>query len=69
MHLQSLLVASPLPEDGKSTVARSLAQTMATMGDRVVLVELDLHKPNPSAGGRGLSTVLIGDELDDALVS
>jgi capsular exopolysaccharide synthesis family protein len=69
-RMHSLLIASPLPEDGKSTVARLLAQTMAAMGDRVVLVELDLHKPS-SAGGeeRGLSTVLIGDSLDDALLT
>jgi capsular exopolysaccharide synthesis family protein len=68
--LRSLLIASPLPEDGKSTVARSLARTMAAMGDRVVLVELDLHKQGTDGGdGAGLSTVLIGDELDDALIS
>ena len=68
--LRSLLVASPLPEDGKSTVARSLARTMAAMGDRVVLVELDLHKQgSDNPGDVGLSTVLIGDELDDALVN
>jgi len=68
-HLDSLLIASPMPEDGKSTVARSLAETMAKMGDRVVLVELDLHKPSSGDGSeRGLSTVLIGDDLDDALL-
>ena len=68
--LRSLLIASPLPEDGKSTVARSLARTMAAMGDRVVLVELDLHKQgSDTPGDVGLSTVLIGDELDDALVN
>ena len=67
--VRSLLVASPLPEDGKSTVARSLAQTMAAMGDRVVLVEADLHKSSANGHGVGLSTVLAGDELDDALVT
>jgi capsular exopolysaccharide synthesis family protein len=69
--LRSLLIASPLPEDGKSTVARSLARTMAAMGDRVVLVELDLHKQGTDGGdgAGGLSTVLIGDELDDALIT
>jgi capsular exopolysaccharide synthesis family protein len=68
--LRSVLIASPLPEDGKSTVARSLAQTMASMGDRVVLVELDLHKQgSPGHDGRGLSSVLIGEDLDEALIS
>lgn len=67
---RSLLIASPLPADGKSTIARSLAWTMASMGDRVVLVELDLYKQGSnSSSDRGLSTVLAGDELDDALIS
>jgi capsular exopolysaccharide synthesis family protein len=73
-RLQSILVSSPMPGDGKSTVARFLASTMASMGDRVVLVEADLHKPSSSmlngkAPQVGLSSVLGGTELDDALVS
>ena len=42
--LQSLLIVSPEEGDGKSTVARGLAMTMAEMGDHVVLVEADLRK-------------------------
>lgn len=62
--LRSVLVASSLPGDGKSTVASWLAMTMAAMGDDVVLVESDLHK----GGSRsGLSTVLAGEKLDLAL--
>jgi succinoglycan biosynthesis transport protein ExoP len=73
-RLQSILVSSPMPGDGKSTVARFLASTMASMGDRVVLVEADLHKPSSSmlngkAPQVGLSSVLGGSELDDALVT
>jgi polysaccharide biosynthesis transport protein len=73
-RLQSILVSSPMPGDGKSTVARFLASTMASMGDRVVLVEADLHKPSSSmlngkAPQVGLSSVLGGTELDDALVT
>ena len=73
-RLQSILVSSPMPGDGKSTVARYLASTMASMGDRVVLVEADLHKPSSSmlngkAPQVGLSSVLGGTELDDALVT
>ena len=73
-HLQSILVSSPMPGDGKSTVARFLASTMASMGDRVVLVEADLHKPSSSMlNGKvpqvGLSSVLGGTDLDDALVT
>lgn len=72
-RLSSLLVASPAPGDGKSTVARYLAMTMAEMGDNVVLVEADLHK-GPSARNvvverprEGLSSVLVGLPLENAL--
>jgi capsular exopolysaccharide synthesis family protein len=68
-RLRSLLVASPLPADGKSTIARALATTMAGMGDHVVLVDLDLHKQDNSRHDEvGLSTVLVGDDLDHALI-
>ncbi len=69
--LRSLLIASPVSGDGKSTVAWGLARTMAAMGDRVVLVEADLHKgPSPGAddAALGLSLVLSGTALDDAFV-
>lgn len=72
---QSLLVVSPASGDGKSTVSRFLAMTMAAMGDRVVLVETDLHKqglngPEVDGGdGDGLSGVLAGSiGLEEALV-
>jgi capsular exopolysaccharide synthesis family protein len=72
-RLSSILVSSPLSGDGKSTVARGLALTMASLGDHVVLVEADLHKAgSPMLDGEapkaGLSSVLAGDPLDDALV-
>jgi len=68
--LRSILVASATPGEGKSTVARRLAETMAAMGDSVVLVEADMHRPRQRSEefhGRGLSAVLIGADLDDAL--
>jgi receptor protein-tyrosine kinase len=73
--LRSLMITSGLPGEGKSTVARQLAVTMAAMGDRVVLVEADLHgrTAGPTPPGfrqsSGLSDVLIGDPLDDALTA
>ena len=71
--VRSLLVASPMSGDGKSTVARFLAMTMADMGDDVVLVEADLHKRGMSesmvpADGGGLSRVLVEGGLDESLV-
>ena len=70
----------------RSAVAACLATTLAQRGDRVILVEADLHKRTgdgrsrrggtspANAGGagdehpRGLTTVLAGGDLDDALV-
>jgi capsular exopolysaccharide synthesis family protein len=70
---RALLIASPEPRDGKSTVAKGLAGSMAEMGDNVVLVEADLRKPSSlGPGGRapreGLSTVLSGGDLESALI-
>jgi capsular exopolysaccharide synthesis family protein len=72
-EIRSILVASPESGDGKTTIARMLAMTMASMGDEVVLVETDLHKKATGALAdsslTGLSTVLAGyTELDDALL-
>jgi capsular exopolysaccharide synthesis family protein len=70
---RAILIASPEPSDGKSTVARGLAGAMAQMGDNVVLVEADLRKESSLRSGRmgpreGLSTVLSGTGLDAALI-
>jgi capsular exopolysaccharide synthesis family protein len=72
-NLDSLLIASPEPSDGKSTVARGLAGAMAELGDKVLLVEADLRKESTFGRtrrylGEGLSGVLAGADLDDALM-
>lgn len=72
-ELDSILIASPEPNDGKSTVARGLAGAMVEMGDNVVLVEADLHKQSAfryevSYVPVGLSSVLAGARLDSALM-
>lgn len=72
-NLDSLLIASPEPNDGKSTVARGLAGAMAELGEDVVLVEADLRKDSSFRGvrgysGDGLSSVLAGAELGRALL-
>lgn len=71
--LDSLLIASPQPDDGKSTVARGLAGAMAETGDHVVLVEGDLRKESafgtvPGYRGLGLTSVLAGTPLEEALI-
>jgi polysaccharide biosynthesis transport protein len=44
--VKSLMVTSPLPQDGKSTIALNLATALAEKGKRtVLLIEADLHHP------------------------
>jgi capsular exopolysaccharide synthesis family protein len=46
VNLRKLLITSPLPQDGKSTVALNLATALAEGGKRSVLViEADLYHP------------------------
>jgi polysaccharide biosynthesis transport protein len=64
-ELQTLLVASAAPGDGKTTVARHLASAAARMGSRVLLLEADLRRPTVAQqldirSGPGVSDVLIG---------
>jgi capsular exopolysaccharide synthesis family protein len=64
--VRTVLVTSISPEDGKSTVALSLASAAAGAGARTLLIEADLR--NPSLARRvgfnangGLSSILVGD--------
>ena len=43
---KSVLITSPRPRDGKTTVAYNLARAAAAAGGRVVLVDLDLRAPS-----------------------
>jgi polysaccharide biosynthesis transport protein len=53
--LKKILITSPLPGDGKSTVATNLATALAERGRRsVILVEADLHH-SPLARNLGLA--------------
>lgn len=62
---QVIVVTSPLPGDGKSTVAMNLAAALSMSDRRVVLIDGDLRRPvlADSFGlieGLGLTDVLIG---------
>jgi polysaccharide biosynthesis transport protein len=63
--LRAVVIASPAPGDGKTTVARHLAEAAARLGSRVLLLEVDLRHPTLAqqlaiAPGPGLADVLIG---------
>ncbi|MDB9311907.1 polysaccharide biosynthesis tyrosine autokinase [Spirulina sp. CS-785/01] len=43
--LQTLVISSSIPLEGKSTTSANLAQAAAAMGQRVLLVDADLRRP------------------------
>jgi capsular exopolysaccharide synthesis family protein len=74
-ELRSVLVTSPGPGEGKSTIAANLACVMARSGQRVITVGADLRRPTlrkyfgMEDNGRGLSNILVGEAtLDDCLI-
>ena len=43
--LRTIVIASAAPGDGKTTIARHLAEAAAKLGSRVLLLEVDLRHP------------------------
>ena len=65
--IRSIVISSALPGDGKSTVSANLAQVATAMGQRVLIVDVDLRKPQvherlAMPNSLGLSN-LISDDL------
>ncbi len=63
---RTLLITSPRPEDGKTTVACNLATAMAQGGRRVLLIDANFHRPAlqrlfENVKPQGLSNILIGE--------
>jgi capsular exopolysaccharide synthesis family protein len=71
--IQSLVISSAVPGDGKSTVATQLARTAASIGVRVLLVDGDLRNPQIHqvvglSNQRGLSDAIATDiSLNDVI--
>lgn len=71
--VRSLLVTSAIGSEGKTTTAVNLARAMADAGDRVVLVDVDLRRPNLHThldlpNDWGLTSVVVGDiALNDVI--
>lgn len=69
-----LMVTSPGPRDGKTSVSLGLAAALAELGQRVVAIECDLRRPRFAeylglpAAGRGLSSILAGDAAPPAVM-
>jgi capsular exopolysaccharide synthesis family protein len=64
-ELRSLLIVSSAPGDGKTTVARNLAEAAQETGTKTLLIEADLRRPNMATYYRlnttsGLAELLIG---------
>lgn len=73
-RFKAIMLTSPTGGEGKSTSAANLAVALARTGKRVVLVDLDLHRPVIEKffdleGRPGLTSVAIGRvPLEEALV-
>ncbi|HUG46678.1 MAG TPA: polysaccharide biosynthesis tyrosine autokinase [Sphingomicrobium sp.] len=69
----TLLLTSSRPSEGKSTTAYALARDLATVGQRVLLIDADLRKPSlhrlmSLSNEAGLSSILARQkEVDDVI--
>jgi capsular exopolysaccharide synthesis family protein len=71
--VRTLLITSPAPGEGKSTLASNLAIAMAQAGNRILLLDADFRKPTQHKTFEiekhiGLSTVLANQQtLEEAI--
>lgn len=75
-QIKTILITSPAPSDGKSTMVSNLAITIAQSGQRTLVLDADFRKPMQhnifgiSNHDIGLSSVLAGEaKLQDSILS
>ena len=72
--IRSFVISSSIPSEGKSTVSCHLAQAAAAMGQKVLLIDADLRRPQAHRwigveNEKGLSNVLAtGLDIEEAIV-
>lgn len=72
--IRTFVISSSIPSEGKSTISCHLAQAAAAMGQRVLIIDADLRRPQVHRwigveNKKGLSNILAtGSDLEDAIV-
>ncbi len=72
-RIRSILITSPRPEDGRTTIASNLAASLAVGGKRVLLVDTNFRRPRlhrvfKNVNARGMTNILIGEaKLSDCV--
>ena len=72
--IRSFVISSSIPSEGKSTISCHLAQAAAAMGQKVLLIDADLRRPQVHRwigveNQKGLSNVLAtGLDVEEAIV-
>lgn len=75
LRSRSVLVTGSSPSEGKSTTAMNFANSLVQSGNRVILIEADMHRPTLGKAlgikpRHGIGSVLIRQvSLEDALVT
>jgi capsular exopolysaccharide synthesis family protein len=71
-RLQTIVVTSSIPGEGKTTIASNLAVAMAQAGNCVLLVDADFRRPDVHKvfhrSNVGLANLIVGDTNEEELI-